>query len=197
MERRNRAVFLDRDGTINVEREYLHRPEDFEFIAGAPLAIKLLKDAGFRVIVVTNQSGVGRGYYDEAAVHNLHRHVDAELARSGTGIDAYYFCPHHPEHANGPYRKACECRKPLAGMLLQAAADFSLDLAASFMIGDKLADVEAGMTAGCRSLLVRTGYGAVEEKGLPTDVPVYEDMLAAVRAIIASEEAEPKSPKSR
>lgn len=196
MGRRNRAVFLDRDGTINIEREYLHRPEDFEFIAGAPLAIKLLKDAGFHVIVVTNQSGVGRGYYAESAVHDLHRYVDSELARADTGIDAYYFCPHHPEHAQGPYRKVCECRKPLAGMLFQAAIDFSLDLASSFMIGDKLADVEAGLTAGCRSMLVRTGYGAAEAEKLCMDVPVYDDILTAARAIIDAENrARRKSPQ--
>jgi D-glycero-D-manno-heptose 1,7-bisphosphate phosphatase len=184
MERQNRAVFLDRDGTINMEREYLHRAEDFEFIPGAPMAIKLLKEAGFRVIVVTNQSGIGRGYYDEAAVRNLHRHVDAELARSGTGIDAYYFCPHHPEHANDPYKKECDCRKPMAGMFLQAAADFSLDLSASFMIGDKLADIEAGLAAGCHPLLVKTGYGAIEARRLPRGIPVYDNILVAVRAII-------------
>ena len=181
---RNKAVFLDRDGTINIEKEYLHRVEDFAFIPGAPQAIKLLKDAGFIVIVVTNQSGVARGYYGEVAVNDLHRHMDAELARTGTGVDAYYFCPHHPEHGIGEYRKACDCRKPLAGMLFQAATDFSLDLAASFIIGDKLADVEAGLNAGCRSLLVRTGYGAAESAKLPVDVPVCDDLLAAARTIV-------------
>jgi D-glycero-D-manno-heptose 1,7-bisphosphate phosphatase len=180
----NRAVFLDRDGTINTELEYLHQAEHFAFIPEAPQAIRLLKEAGFFVIVVTNQSGVARGIYDEAAVHNLHRHMDAELARHGTGVDAYYFCPHHPEHGIGDYKKECECRKPLAGMLLQAAADFSLDLKSSFIIGDKLVDIEAGLKADCRPLLVRTGYGAAESARLPAGIPVFDDLLAAARAIV-------------
>lgn len=181
---KRRAVFLDRDGTINIEREFLHRPEEFQFIPGAAQAIRLLKEAGFRVIVVTNQSGIARGYYDEAAVNRLHRYMDGELARFGASIDAYYFCPHHPEYSIDDNGKACECRKPQAGMLLKAAADFSLDLSASFIIGDKLADVQAGLNAGCIPLMVRTGYGAVESNKLPADVPVYEDLLSAVRSIV-------------
>jgi len=180
----DKAVFLDRDGTINVEREYLHRPEDFRFIPGAPQAIRLLNEAGFRVIVVSNQSGIARGYYDEVAVERLHRFMDGELAARGARIDAYYFCPHHPEHGDGEYGRACDCRKPWPGMLLQAAADLSLDLAASYMVGDKLADVQAGLNAGCRPLLVRTGYGAAEAALLPAGVAVYDDLLAAARAIV-------------
>lgn len=179
-----RAVFLDRDGTINVEKEYLHRPEDFEFIPGAPQAIRLLNDAGFCVVVVTNQSGVARGYYDEAAVERLHRYMDDELACFGARVDAYYFCPHHPGHGSGIYKRECACRKPLPGMLVQAAADLTIDLTESWIIGDKLADVEAGLRAGCRPLLVRTGYGADEEARLPREVPVHDDILAAAQAII-------------
>ncbi len=180
-----RAVFLDRDGTINVEKEYLHRAEEFVFIPGAPEAIRLLKETGFLVIVVTNQSGVGRGYYDEEAVHRLHRYMDGELARHGASVDAYYLCPHHPLHGIGDYRRECGCRKPLPGMLLEAARDFTIDLAASYIVGDKLADVEAGHAAGCRPLLVRTGYGEEESPRLPAGVPVYDDILAAVLAITA------------
>jgi D-glycero-D-manno-heptose 1,7-bisphosphate phosphatase len=180
----NRAVFLDRDGTINVEQEFLHRPEEFRFIPGAVQAIRLLNEAGFRVIVVSNQSGIARGYFDEAAVIRLHRYMDSELTRSGASIDAYYFCPHHPDYSNDDDGKKCGCRKPLPGMLLKASADFSLDLPASFIIGDKLADVQAGLNAGCRAILVRTGYGAWEESRVPADVPVYDDLLTAVRAIV-------------
>jgi D-glycero-D-manno-heptose 1,7-bisphosphate phosphatase len=183
---RNRAVFLDRDGTVNLEKEYLHRTEEFEFIPGAPEAIRLLKDAGFLVIVVTNQSGIGRGYYDEADVHRLHRFMDEELKRHGAAVDAYYLCPHHPLHGIGEYRRECGCRKPLPGMLLEAADDFSIDLAASFIIGDKMADIEAGRAAGCRPLLVATGYGENESARLPAGVPVYNDVLAAARAIIGA-----------
>ena len=181
----NRAVFLDRDGTVNVEKEYLHRPEEFAFIPGAPEAISLLKNAGFLVIVVTNQSGIGRGYYDEAAVHRLHRYMDEQLARHGAAVDGYYLCPHHPLHAIDGYRRECGCRKPLPGMLLEAAADFSIDLNASYIIGDKMADVAAGLAAGCRPLLVRTGYGERESISLPAGISVVDDILAAARQIIS------------
>jgi D-glycero-D-manno-heptose 1,7-bisphosphate phosphatase len=179
-----RAVFLDRDGTINEEKEYLHRPEDFEFIPGAPQAIRLLNEAGFLVVVVTNQSGVARGYYDEAAVERLHLYMDQELARFGARVDAYYFCPHHPKHGSGAYLLECACRKPLPGMLVQAADDLAVDLKRSWIIGDKLADVEAGLRAGCQPLLVRTGYGAGEEARLPREVAAHDDILAAARAIV-------------
>ena len=183
----NRAVFLDRDGTINMEREYLHRPGEFAFIPGAPEAISLLKEAGFLVIVVTNQSGIARGLFDEAAVHRLHRYMDEQLALHGTSVDAYYLCPHHPQHGSGDYRRACGCRKPLPGMLIEAAGDFSINLSASYVVGDKLADVTAGLAAGCRPLLVRTGYGAGECDSLPPGVPCCDDLLAAARQIVAGE----------
>ena len=179
-----RAVFLDRDGTINVEKEYLHRVGDFELIPVAGEAVRLLNDAGFLVIVVTNQSGIGRGYYDEAALEEVHRHMELELARFGASVDACYFCPHHPLHGIGDYRKECACRKPLPGMLLQAAEDWAIDLSASFIVGDKVADVEAGLMAGCLPLLVRTGYGAGEESSLPEGVKAYDDILAACRVIV-------------
>lgn len=179
------AVFLDRDGTINVEKAYLHRPEEFEFIPGAPEAIRLLNEAGFLAVVVTNQSGVARGYYDEEAVHRLHRFMDGELAKIGASIDAYYLCPHHPRHGVDPYRTECACRKPLPGMLLDAAAALGIDLSRSWIIGDKVSDTEAGLAAGCRPLLVRTGYGADEARLVSPHVPVCDDILAAVRLILA------------
>lgn len=178
-----RAVFLDRDGTVNVEKEYLHRPEEFEFVSGTAEAIGILKGAGYLVVVVTNQSGVARGFYGEEDVELLHRHMDELLAVCGTSVDGYYYCPHHPEKGVGRYRIDCDCRKPLPGMLLQAAADLGIDLADSWMIGDKLADVEAGIAAGCRPVMVKTGYGASEAALLPEGVPVYADLLSAARAI--------------
>ncbi len=179
-----RAVFLDRDGTINEERQYLCRVEDFHFIGGAVEAIRLLRGKGFLVVVVTNQSGIGRGYYAEDDLHALHRHMHAELERQGTGVDACYFCPHHPTHGQGSYAVDCACRKPLPGMLLQAASELGIDLASSWMIGDKSADVEAGLAAGCRAMLVKTGYGAGEAGYLPPGIRVVDDLLAAARAII-------------
>ena len=157
--RTRRAVFLDRDGTINVEKDYLYKVEDFEFISGVPEAIKKLKDAGFQVIVVSNQSGIARGYFDESDVEKLHQYIQTELATYGTSIDAFYFCPHHPDKGLGAYKVQCECRKGNPGMLLHAAREHDIDMKRSFMVGDKLADIEAGHRAGCQSLLVLTGYG--------------------------------------
>jgi D-glycero-D-manno-heptose 1,7-bisphosphate phosphatase len=180
----DRAVFLDRDGTINVEREYVHLPEEFEFIPGAPEAIRLLNRAGFRVIVVSNQSGVARGFYDEAAVDRLHLHMDCELARSGAKVDAYYYCPHHPDNGIGVYRRSCDCRKPGDGMLRRGEKEFSLDLSLCYMIGDRLVDVEAALRAGCSPMMVRTGYGGIESAGLPPGVPIFDDLADAVGEII-------------
>ena len=179
------AVFLDRDGTINVEKDYLHKIEDFEFIPGAPEAIKRLKEAGFLVIVVSNQSGVGRGYFDEQAVDKLHRHMQSKLAVHNTSIDAFYFCPHHPEKGLGNYKVVCDCRKGEPGMLLQAAKEYDIDLQKSFMIGDKLADIEAGQRAGCHALLVLTGYGqSVLSKAEAFTVDKCLDLYCAATLIL-------------
>ena len=154
-----RAVFLDRDGTINIEKDYLYKIEDFEFISGVVESIKKLKQAGYLVIVVTNQSGVARGYFSLDDVTRLHEHIQKQLAAAGTGIDAFYVCPHHPEKGQGEYLKKCDCRKGQPGLLVRAGADLGLDLQKSFMIGDKIADIEAGENAGCQPILVLTGYG--------------------------------------
>ena len=180
-----RAVFLDRDGTINVEKNYLYKIEDYEFIPGAPEAIKKLKEAGFLVVVVSNQAGIARGYFDERAVEQLHRHIQSELAAYGTSIDAFYFCPHHPDEGLGEYKVACDCRKGNPGMLLQAAREHNVDLHRSFMVGDKLADIEAGKRAGCEALLVLTGYG--EKTALKEEAHTVEkcqDVNGAVRLIL-------------
>lgn len=181
---KHKAVFLDRDGTINVEVEYLSQVDDFQFIPGVPWALKRLKDAGYLLVVVTNQSGIARGYYDEAALAEIHEHMHQDLASFGASLDACYFCPHHPEHGTGDYRTECGCRKPLPGMLERAAADLDIDLAASFMIGDKLADIEAGIAAGCTPMLVLTGYGSKDVARLPEGVQIFPDLLAAAEAIL-------------
>lgn len=179
-----KAVFIDRDGTINVEKEYLHRPEEFEFIPGAPEAIRVLGEAGFLVVVVTNQSGVARGYYGEDDVRRLHRHMDELLARAGARVDAYYYCPHHPDSGAGEYRMECGCRKPLPGMLLQAASELGIDLSESWMIGDKSVDVESGIAAGCSTALVLTGYGESDKGIVPSGTPLFDNLLAASREIV-------------
>jgi D-glycero-D-manno-heptose 1,7-bisphosphate phosphatase len=191
------AVFLDRDGTINEEREYLHRIEDFAFISGVPESIRRLKDTGFLVIVVTNQSGVARGYYDEEVVVALHDHIQQLLAEYGTRIDAFYHCPHHPTEGAGDYRIDCDCRKGSPGMLLQAASEHDIDLARSFMIGDKLADIEAGNAAGCTPILVRTGYGMKDEPKILTRFPetrVFRDMAEVADCILRGEEPVTRNP---
>jgi len=177
-----RAVFLDRDGTINQEKNYLFRIEDFEFIPGASEAIRLLNQAGFLVVVVTNQSGVARGYYGEEDVIALHRHIDEKLAELGSRVDAWFYCPHHPD-GRGAYAVTCSCRKPKPGMLLDSAKMLDIDLEKSIMIGDKRADLEAAIAAGCRPILVRSGYGAEEESAIPAGIPVHDDLLAAVLSL--------------
>lgn len=178
-----RAVFLDRDGTINVEKDYLYQIKDFEFIDGVVEAVRLLNSAGYFVAVVSNQSGVARGYYTEEDVELLHRHIAAQLEENGAHVDAWLFCPHHPE-GRGSYSLPCACRKPLPGMLLEAARRYDIDLGGSVMIGDKLADIGAGVSAGCRPILVRTGYGAGHERLVPPSTEVYDDLLAAVKTLI-------------
>jgi D-glycero-D-manno-heptose 1,7-bisphosphate phosphatase len=177
-----RAVFIDRDGTINEEKEYLFRTDDFAFIPGAPQAIRLLNEAGFLVIVVTNQSGVARGYYTEEDVLLLHRHIAAQLEQCGARVDAWYYCPHHPA-GRGSYSLPCRCRKPLPGMLLEAAGRYDIDLESSIMIGDKLIDMEAGAAAGCRPILVRTGYGSAEEHRCGSGIEVFDDLLVAAESL--------------
>lgn len=179
-----RAVFIDRDGTINIEKDYLYLIADFEFIPGTAKAIRLLNEAGFLVVVVTNQSGVARGYYTEEDVHHLHRHIASQLEQVGSRVDAWYYCPHHPA-GRGSYALPCRCRKPQPGMLLEAARRFDIDLESSIMIGDKLADVEAGKAAGCRTILVKTGYGADQLLSLPEDIEVCKDLLAAVESLVS------------
>ena len=181
-----RAVFLDRDGTINVEKEYLHRPEELEFIPGVPQAIARLNRAGYLVVVVTNQSGVARGYFSVADVNRLHQVMQQRLSDEGAHIDAYYLCPHHPHKGLDEYRLDCDCRKGKPGMLLQAAVDFSIDLSRSFMVGDKDADVLAGIAAGCRPYLVTTGYGErYRGFAVARNIMVGRDLVDVVDMILA------------
>jgi D-glycero-D-manno-heptose 1,7-bisphosphate phosphatase len=187
------AVFLDRDGTVNVEKDYLYRVEDFAFIPGAPEAIRRLNQAGFLVIVVTNQSGVARGFYSLDDVAALHRYIQGELAKAGARIDGFYRCPHHPTQGVGEFRRDCDCRKGRPGMLLQAAAEHRIDLSRSFMIGDKAADIEAGERAGCVPLLVLTGYGAEEAKKLPESrARRFSDLAEAADFILGSTVSGPR-----
>jgi D-glycero-D-manno-heptose 1,7-bisphosphate phosphatase len=158
------AVFLDRDGTINEEVNYLSDPSLLKLTQGAAKAIHLLNSHNVPVIVVTNQSGIARDYFTEAQMHLVHHALDLILAADNAKIDAYYFCPHHPIAGIGDYKMTCSCRKPEPGMLHQAAQDLFLDLSKSYLIGDKLTDIKAGNLAGCQTVLVETGYGSEESK---------------------------------
>jgi len=146
------AAFLDRDGVLNVDRGYVYQPADLQWIDGAPAAIRLLNKAGYLVVLITNQSGIARGLYTEADMHRLHDYMREELKREGARIDAIYYCPHHPEGTVARYTMACRCRKPGTGMLEQAAAEFSIDPARSFFIGDKDADMQAAAAFGIRGI---------------------------------------------
>ena len=181
---RRPAVFLDRDGTIVREVNYLSRIEDLELLAGAGEAIARLNRLGLPVILVSNQSGVARGLFDTAFVERCHHRLQELLAPCGAHIDAFFFCPHHPTAGRPPYRKTCDCRKPAPGMLWRAARQFDLELKNSFVIGDKECDLELAAAVGARGILVATGYGRqtaaeMTKRGTPPD-PFCRDLNAAV-----------------
>ncbi|MBI5442816.1 MAG: HAD family hydrolase [Deltaproteobacteria bacterium] len=180
-----RAVFLDRDGTLNREVGYLRTLAELELLPGVSRALLRLGEAGFLRLVVTNQSGIARGYFDRAFVEETHEELRRRLREEGADVEEFLVCPHHPDHT-GP----CGCRKPSPGLLQEAAARWDLDLAASWVVGDKPADIGLARAAGCRAALVRTGYGAESEAeleglGLVPDV-VAADLEAAVREIVTS-----------
>ncbi len=158
------AVFLDRDGTIIEDAGYLSDAAALVLLPGAAAAIRRLNQAGLAVVVVTNQSGVARGLFTEQAVQDVHAALSVALAREAAVVDAFYYCPHHPDGEIEAYRVACGCRKPAAGLLHGATRDLGLDLARSWLVGDKQLDVDCGVAAGCRTILVRTGKGAAEER---------------------------------
>jgi D-glycero-D-manno-heptose 1,7-bisphosphate phosphatase len=137
------AAFLDRDGVLNVDRGYTHRPDDLEMIPDTAEAVRLLNEAGYYVFVVTNQSGVARGFYPEAAIDQVHKHMQGILKKEGAHIDAFYYCPHHPDGTVKEFAISCRCRKPGPGMLEQAARDWPIDLSRSFLIGDRDHDLIA------------------------------------------------------
>lgn len=143
------AVFLDRDGVINVDHGYVSTWEQFEFLPGASGALRELQDAGYLLIIVSNQSGIGRGYYSERDLHTLNQaiaeHLDSTL---GVTLSGFYHCPHHPTEAEGEFRQQCDCRKPAPGMIQQAVLDHGIDVKTSLLVGDKDSDIEAGRAAG-------------------------------------------------
>lgn len=162
----NKAIFLDRDGTINVEKSYLYKIEDFEFLPGVVEALRKFQEAGYLLIIITNQSGIGRGYYTEKDFEKLNDWMVSTLKEKGVTINDVYFCPHLPDAKNNKYRKDCECRKPKLGMFNQAIKEHDLDLSKCYTIGDKIRDCAICTTTNCKGFLV----GDNEEKNIIQDV---------------------------
>lgn len=160
----NFAVFIDRDGTINVDIDFLTSPSQLQLIPRSAEAIHELNELNIPVIVITNQSGIARGMFSEHDLAGIHRSMDAMLKPYGAKILEYYYCPHHPEGTVPPYNRECECRKPKSGMVLDAGKKYGLDLQRSFVVGDKLRDVQAGKAVGLTAIQVETGYGAAEKE---------------------------------
>ncbi|TFG91804.1 MAG: D-glycero-beta-D-manno-heptose 1,7-bisphosphate 7-phosphatase [Syntrophobacterales bacterium] len=184
MKKNNGAVFLDRDGTINEEVGYLDSLGKLRIFPAAFDAVRMINESGMKVVVVTNQSGVARGLFDEAFVKELHEHIDTTFKSKGARIDRFYYCPHHPPEGIGRYVVSCSCRKPEPGMLLQASEDLAIDLPASYMVGDTARDIGSANRAGATGILVKTGYGKeVAPSGIRAAY-IAEDILDAAQWIL-------------
>ena len=173
----NRCVFLDRDGVICEEVNYMHNPSQFRLLPKTGDALRNLKKVNYMLVVVSNQSGVALGYFTEKDIQKVNCRMVDELGRCGVSLDGVYYCPHHPE-GQGIYRKACDCRKPKPGMLKLAASELNIDLESSYMIGDKTSDIMAGLNAGCKTILVLTGYGKEELTRLRVEDYLEPDFIA-------------------
>lgn len=163
-----RAVLLDRDGTVIQDRHYAFRPDDIELLDGAIAGLRSLQAAGYRLYVITNQSGVARGYFSESDVRAMHDRLDAILREADVHISGYYYCPHHPEGVVEGYSKVCECRKPRPGLIHRVSADDGIDLRHSWVVGNAPSDVQAGEAAGCRTVLLVPDNA---DQPSPTPVP--------------------------
>ena len=188
------AVFLDRDGTIIEDVGYLRHLDQIAFYPWSADAIRALNRAGLPVVLITNQSGIARGMLTEALVEAAHRRIAERLAAGGARIDAYYYCPHHPQGKVEPFARACDCRKPACGMIARAAADLGLDPSRSFVVGDTWLDVGAARAAGARAILVRRGRGRQHDPppapdGLHADAMV-DNLAAAASWILRSSKSE-------
>lgn len=175
------AIFLDRDGTLCELVPYLHDPRQVKLVPGAADAIAKARLAGYKIVVITNQSGVARGYFDHAAVRGVHQALNDCLSAAGAAVDRFYYCPHHPE-----FTEHCDCRKPQPGLLRQAAREMRLDLNRSVMIGDTAGDLQAGEAAGTASILVRTGYGGKQLGPLPPASQTVDNLVAAIEQAVSS-----------
>ncbi len=164
----NKAVFLDRDGTIIEDVGYLNSPEQIKFIPGSIEAIKKLNENGYKVVVITNQSGVARSLISEDMLQTIDKTIQKKILNGDAYLDMIYYCPHHPEAGHYPYKQECDCRKPAPGMINKAQKDLNIDLTKSFMIGDKTSDIEAGQRVGIKNILVLSGRGQGEKDKIKT-----------------------------
>jgi len=185
---------MDRDGTISEEVGYINHASRFRVFDYSPPAVKLLNENGWLAIVVTNQAGVARGYFPETMIGAVHDVLNTELAGAGAHLDAIYYCAHHPSAGEPPYRLDCDCRKPKPGLITKAAKEFDIDLATSWMIGDRYSDVELARNAGVKSALVLSGYGRGEWEHSSADWQHHPDLIAenlfeAVEQIIAQKQS--------
>jgi D-glycero-D-manno-heptose 1,7-bisphosphate phosphatase len=185
----NIAVFMDRDGTINEETGYLKDPCDLNILPRALDAIRLINENQIKAVVITNQSGVARGYFTEEMVEKIHVRLRELLVENGVCLDGIYYCPHHPEFGTSEYRKKCNCRKPAPGMLNMASAELEIDLSHSYVIGDKLTDIEPAYKVGAKGILVLTGYGkeqmeSLNERSKRQPHYIARDILEAVNWIL-------------
>lgn len=172
------AIFLDRDGTVTDEVGYINHISRAKIYPFAAEAVRMLKSTGLPVIIVTNQSGVGRGYFTEEIVNQVHRMVQDTMRAAGTNIDAFYHCPHHPIAVTEKYRQECRCRKPGTGMPEEAAREFGIDLSRSWVVGDTYRDMKMGFAIGARTILLMTGYGRGEYEYRRGGWPRMPDLLA-------------------
>mgnify|MGYP001812804084 FL=1 len=172
------AVFLDRDGTINEQMGYINHISRFILLPGVATAIRTLNEQNIPVVVVTNQSGLARGYFPPALLDAVHAQMERELAAQDAHIDGLYICPHHPEAKEEQFRKVCTCRKPQTGLLEQAAAELELDLTRSFMVGDRWSDLKCGNRVGATSVLVLTGYGRGDLEYIGPEQEIQPDKIA-------------------
>jgi D-glycero-D-manno-heptose 1,7-bisphosphate phosphatase len=195
-----RALFLDRDGTVCREVGYVNHPSRLELLPRSAAAIRRARQAGFLCVLVTNQAGVARGYFTEDLVHLAHARLEELLAAAGTALDGIYYCPHHPTAGKPPYQADCDCRKPRPGMLHAAARDLEIDISRSYVVGDKISDVEMAHGQHAHGILVRTGYGRGEEEysrdsWTTQPAAITDDLLDAVDWILAAGAA-PREPSA-
>ena len=174
----NVGVFIDRDGTISEEVGYINHLSRFQVYPWSAEAIRNLNLKGLKAILVTNQAGVARGYFEESLIHEVHQKLRDELKQSGAYLDAIYYCPHHPSVGKPPYRLDCDCRKPKPGMLLRAANELEIDMKHSFVIGDRYSDIQLAQNAGIKSIFVLSGYGLGEYEFHRQDWKVQPDWVA-------------------